>query len=156
MLNFLSSKKNEKNFMSSNCSGNNIPTLIPYLSVKNAKKSIEFYQLAFGFSLENFSDPKTECSEGEGQHVEIRYKDVLIMFAPEGAWAGQSKAPATLGVLSSITLYLCCDDVDALYKQALQAGAKSLMEPQDTFWGDRCCKLEDLNGFEWMFSKKLA
>ena len=34
-------------------------------------------------------------------------------------------------------MFLYVDDVDAVYKQAIDAGATSTMEPADQFWGDR-------------------
>ncbi len=34
-------------------------------------------------------------------------------------------------------------DVDALYERALKAGAKSLMAPEDMFWGDRYAQVAD-------------
>ncbi|MBP9752242.1 MAG: glyoxalase/bleomycin resistance/extradiol dioxygenase family protein [Proteobacteria bacterium] len=126
-----------------------LPTLTPYLTVKNAKDAITFYENAFGFVWHN----KNECKE-EPEHVEMSYKDAFIMFAQEGAFGGTTKAPITLGVECSMNLYLYCDDVDAFFKNSLKHGAISLMEPHDAFWGDRVCALKDLNGFMWMFAKK--
>lgn len=131
---------------------NKIPTMIPYLTVQNADKSISFYEAAFGFVTKEV----VKDENGETTHVEMFYKDVLIMFAPEGAYDSPVKAPKTLNVMPSICLYLYCDDVDAIYQQALNAGASSLMGPQDIFWGDRICQISDLNGFQWMFAKALA
>lgn len=131
---------------------NKIPTMIPYLTVQNANESIKFYETAFGFVTKE----AIKGENGETTHAEMLYKDVLIMFAPEGAYSSPVKAPKTLNVLPSICLYLYCDDVDAMYQQALNARASSLMEPQDSFWGDRICQVSDLNGFQWMFAKPLA
>lgn len=130
----------------------NPPTMIPYLTVKNARKAIGFYEDAFGFKLLNVSE--VDRSE-EVSHVEMQYKDVLIMFAPEGVFGCTTKAPVTLGAEPPMNLYLYCDDVDTLYKNALKAGAVSLMEPNDAFWGDRVCQLKDPDGFMWMFAKTL-
>lgn len=122
------------------------PTLIPCFTVIDSKKSIEFYKSAFGFT----------CARPEDDYIEMRYKDVVIMFGKEGQFEGDtSKAPKTSGVKIPLTLYIYCDDVDAFYKNALKNGAKSLAEPQDTFWGDRFCKLEDIDGYEWSFAKRI-
>ncbi|MBY0281889.1 MAG: VOC family protein [Alphaproteobacteria bacterium] len=131
----------------------NLPTMIPYLTVKNARNSLDFYKRAFGFTLLN----STEVDNGgEICHVEMQYKDVLIMFAPEGAFGGTTKAPVTLGTEPSMNLYLYCDNVDTFFNHALKAGATSLMEPNDAFWGDRVCQLKDPDGFMWMFAKTLT
>lgn len=128
-----------------------LPTMIPYLAVRNAKESIRFYEEAFGFEWVNSQEVD---ANGDIQHVEMRYKDVWIMFAQEGAFGGKTLSPKTLGTECSMNLYLYCDDVDALYQRGVKAGAESLMGPNDAFWGDRVCQLKDLNGFMWMFAKK--
>jgi uncharacterized glyoxalase superfamily protein PhnB len=40
-------------------------------------------------------------------------------------------------------IYLYVTDYDAVYKQALEAGAASLMEPKDQSYGDRSCGVND-------------
>src|SRR4051812_44577873 len=94
------------------------PWLVPYLTVKDADKSLEFYAKAFGFSKRDV----VPGEDGKTMHAEMTYKDVLIMFSPEGY--GQTRCPATSGVASPVTLYVYCEDVDALCKQAEAAGAK--------------------------------
>lgn len=128
------------------------PTMIPYLTVQDAAQSLNFYQDAFAFTLKEAA----KDSNGEITHVEMSYRDVLIMFAPEGAYNAPIKAPRTLGVMPSICLYFYCDDVDQFYQKALEAGAISLMAPHDSFWGDRVCQVADLNGFHWMWAHKLS
>lgn len=51
------------------------------------------------------------------------------------------------GVASSIWLYV--PDVDASYKQAVDAGAHPIMPPTNMFWGDRYTKVRDPFGHEW-------
>jgi PhnB protein len=41
------------------------------------------------------------------------------------------------------------EDCDATYKRAIAAGAKSLREPADQFYGDRMAGFEDPFGFQW-------
>ncbi len=53
------------------------------------------------------------------------------------------------------TFYVYCGDVDALYAQALAAGAISVMPPADQFWGDRYCMVEDPDGYRWGFATRL-
>jgi uncharacterized glyoxalase superfamily protein PhnB len=40
-------------------------------------------------------------------------------------------------------------DVDATYKSAIDAGATSMMEPGDQFYGDRTAGVRDPFGNEW-------
>jgi uncharacterized glyoxalase superfamily protein PhnB len=46
-------------------------------------------------------------------------------------------------------VYLYVPDVDALYAQALRAGAKSLSEPKDQSYGDRSAGVQDEWGNMW-------
>jgi len=41
------------------------------------------------------------------------------------------------------------EDCDAVYEKALAAGAKSLREPADQFYGDRMAGIADPFGFHW-------
>jgi PhnB protein len=47
----------------------------------------------------------------------------------------------------TITLYV--EDVDTVYKRAIDAGGKSNMPVADQFWGDRYGTLTDPFGHKW-------
>ena len=46
--------------------------------------------------------------------------------------------------------------MDTFYEKALQQGAKSLSAPEDMFWGDRMCSLQDPEGYSWYFATHLG
>ena len=48
-----------------------------------------------------------------------------------------------------VTMHLYVEDVDAFFKQAVDAGAKVTMPLADMFWGDRYGVLEDPFGHHW-------
>jgi len=50
-----------------------------------------------------------------------------------------------------VMLYLYVPDVDAAYQRALKAGATSIMEPADQFYGDRSGGVKDTAGNSWFF-----
>ena len=56
-------------------------------------------------------------------------------------------APHIPAMPTAIHLYI--PDVDAAYQRALDAGAKSLMEPADQPYGERGAGVEDLSGNRW-------
>ena len=121
--------------------------LSPCLTVRDAAAALEFYQKAFGFQKKDvYPGP-----DGKIMHAEVTWKDAVIMFGPE-CDQNQSKAPVSTGVHPPVSLYLYCEDVDALYARATAAGAKSETPPQDMFWGDRVCKLIDPDGHSWGFA----
>jgi len=128
-----------------------IPQLSPYLTVSDGTKSIDFYRNAFGFEIED----EVKDDAGKPMHVSMRKQDAYIMFSPEGAYGGAKKTPVNLGVTMPINMYVYCEDTDELYKQAVAYGATTIMEPQDSFWGDRFCAVSDIDGYEWCFATVL-
>lgn len=52
-------------------------------------------------------------------------------------------------------LYLYVPDCDAVYRQALAAGATSVQEPKTQFYGDRHGCVKDLCGNLWWMSMHL-
>jgi PhnB protein len=46
-------------------------------------------------------------------------------------------------------IYVYVKDVDATYKRAIAAGAGSLREPTDEFYGDRSSGVTDRSGNQW-------
>ena len=50
---------------------------------------------------------------------------------------------------SPVTIHLYVTDTDAIFNQAVEAGATVTMPPADMFWGDRYGKLVDPFGHHW-------
>jgi uncharacterized glyoxalase superfamily protein PhnB len=130
----------------------NMPQMSPYLVVRDIKKSMDFYNKALGFEIEH----QSKDENGEPEHVSMRFGESIIMFCQEGAWGTIKKSPATQNILMPINMYLYCKDADALYKQALANGAKSMVEPSDAFWGDRFCSVLDPDNYEWCLATSLS
>ncbi|MBU9613255.1 glyoxalase/bleomycin resistance/extradiol dioxygenase family protein [Burkholderia multivorans] len=128
-----------------------VPWLTPYLTVRNARASIDFFQAAFGFALRDVLD-----EDGAIMHVEMVYRgQLIVMFAPEGAFGSTARTPKSANAIAPQSFYLYVDDVDATWQRALDAGAKSLTAPQDQFWGDRFAQIEDLDGYRWALARQL-
>jgi uncharacterized glyoxalase superfamily protein PhnB len=125
-----------------------MPWVSPYLVVKDAEAALEFYQRAFGFTKRD----AITGEDGKVVHAEMTWHDAVIMFGPERAYGHPSQSPASLGVNSPMWLYIYCDDVDALFARAVAAGAQPMREPEDSFWGDRFCRLIDPSGHTWSFA----
>lgn len=126
------------------------PWLVPALVVRDADAALAFYSEAFGFE-KAFAMPGPD---GKTKHAEMTWHDCRIMFSPE--FGGKCQAPITTGMRPSVALYLYCDDVDALCRQAEAAGAEVETPPQDMFWGDRMCTLIDPDGHIWSFATNVA
>ena len=46
-------------------------------------------------------------------------------------------------------------EIDATYRRAMEAGCKSVQEPQDMFWEARFAMLSDPFGHRWMLNAPL-
>ena len=119
-------------------------TVTPYLTIRGAAQAIEFYKRAFGAKEVG----RMPGPDGQSvMHAELAIGDSKVMLSDEFPQMGV-RSPATLGgTTASIFLYVA--DVDAAFKRAIDAGAKTLMPPTDMFWGDRFGKLADPFGHEW-------
>ncbi len=116
-------------------------TVTPYLVVSNAAEALEFYAKAFG-AKEKVRMPGPD---GRIMHAEFQIGDSMIMMGEENP---QSKSPQTLGG-SPVSIFLYVEDVNSLFNQAVNAGARGEMPPQDMFWGDRFGTLTDPFGHHW-------
>lgn len=131
----------------------NMPWLTPYLTVRDVQVAMDFYARAFGF------EAGTTMPDDNGTlvHGEMSYQsEVVVMMGLEGAWGSTARAPATSGTESPVGLYVYCEDVDALFDRARDAGAKVIGAPQDMFWGDRVAHVQDPDGHSWTFARHLA
>lgn len=128
------------------------PWMSSYLTVQDADRAIRFYEDALGFTLMD----STRDSDGKVLHAEMRFHDQLIMFAPEGAFGGTTKAPVTMSLASPVTFYIYVDDVDVAFQHAIQYGAKASQEPTNAFWGDRYAMVTDPDGYAWSLAKNIG
>lgn len=118
-------------------------TVTPHLICAGAAEAIEFYKQAFGaVELSRMLSP-----EGKVMHASIRIGDSVIMLNDETPqW--ESYGPKHLKG-SPVTIHLYVEDADAVFAQAVKAGAKPTMPLEDMFWGDRYGKVEDPFGHQW-------
>ena len=92
-------------------------TVTPYLIVRNAARAIEFYKKAFGATeLMRMAEPS-----GRIGHAEIRIGDSPIMLADEVPEMG-FRSPESFGG-SPVSILLYVEEVDAVFNQAVAAGA---------------------------------
>ena len=118
-------------------------TATPYLVLQNAADAIEFYNKAFGATeLMRLASPG-----GKIGHAEIKIGDSPIMLADEFPDMGY-RGPRALGG-SPVSIMLYVEDVDALFNQAVAAGATVRRPVKDEFYGDRSGNLEDQFGHVW-------
>ena len=109
-------------------------TVTPFLRVADAARLIDFMKQAFA-ATEAF---RMDGPDGSVAHAEVKIGDSMVMIG---------QAPADQAMQSMLHLYV--PDTDAIYKSALAAGATSIREPADQFYGDRSAGVRDAQGNEW-------
>ena len=110
-------------------------TVTPYLVVQGVAQLIDFLKQAFeAEEIQRMTRP-----DGTISHAEVRIGDSVVMM---GKASGDFKHMPAM-------LHLYVEDTDAVYRRALQAGATSLREPEDQFYGDRTGGVQDSFGNQW-------
>jgi PhnB protein len=114
-------------------------TITPYIVAQDADALIGFMQKTFDAEELFRSGPG---SEG-GLHCEVRIGDSMLMVGGGGAgmkWGGTPMPSA---------FHVYVPDCDATYARALEAGATSVHEPVDQFYGERSATAKDAAGNSW-------
>ncbi len=117
--------------------------ITPHLVCAGAANAIEFYKKAFGA----VEEARLPGPDGKIMHAMIRINGDAVMLVDEMPQWGALGPKALKG--SPVTIHLYVDNVDAVVKRAVDAGAKITMEVADQFWGDRYGKIEDPFGHHW-------
>ena len=121
------------------------PSVIPYIAVDDAARAIEFYKQAFG-AVETV---RLIGDDGKVSHAEIRIEGSPLMISDESP-ADEALSPRTIGG-SPVMIVLDVEDADALFHQAIAAGASVSRPLQDSFDGAlRTSKVNDPFGHRWM------
>ena len=110
--------------------------ITPYLIVDYAAGFIEFLTSAFG-AVERFRVPMPEGGIGP---AEVEIGSAVFMLSD----ALPPEYPPT-----STLIHLYVPDCDAVYAQAIAAGAVSVAEPADQFYGDRLARITDPRHNQW-------
>ena len=121
-------------------------TIVPYLLVRNAAAAMDYYKKAFGaVEVGRYVQP-----DGRVGHADMTIGDSHFMLADEFPERGYVGPQAIGGTTFGMALYV--DNVDALFKRAIDAGGRVDRAPADQFYGDRTGTLIDPFGHKWSIS----
>lgn len=131
----------------------NAPYLMPYLTVTDPATAMAEYHRNFGLETgQTIAD-----DDGALMFGEMNYRgQMLLMVGKEGAFGDKANAPVRDDIVSPVSLYVYCEDVDTVHERANANGLQVLEQPQNMFWGDRVAKFKDSNGHLWSFATRLA
>ena len=125
------------------------PTVALSLTVKDTARALEFYTKALG-ATELFRMPSPD---GGVAHAEFMIGDTHIYISDESEDWHAFAMPE--GTMASCLFSINTEDCDAAFNQAKAAGAESLSEPTDQFWGMRSAIIKDPFGYRWSFNQKV-
>lgn len=120
-------------------------TVTPHLVVQDTSAAIEFYKKAFG------AEEIVRIPGPDGKrimHAEVQIGNSRVMLCDEFPEMQGCRTPVALNG-TSVTIHIYVNDADAVFSQAVDAGAIAAMPTMDTFWGDRYGKVVDPFGHHW-------
>jgi PhnB protein len=123
--------------------------ITPHIVVQGAERAATFYRDAFGAEeVDRIPTP-----DGRLMSVQLRIGGGMLHLADEFPEMGVLAPPSIGG--TPVVLALEVADADAVFAQAIVAGAKVRQPLADMFWGDRHGQLEDPFGHHWNIAQHL-
>src|SRR5229473_2763664 len=110
-----------------------------FLIVEGAPKLIQFLKQTFDAKVEE----SVNRPDGRIAHAELTVGNSIIMMS--------DATPKYVATASHLYVYL--ENVDLTFKRALEAGASSIQEPADQFYGDRTAGVKDPTGNYWWIAQ---
>ena len=124
-------------------------SITPHIVVRGAERAVDFYRDAFGAEeLERIPTP-----DGRLMSVQLRIHGDVVHLADEFPEMGVLAPPSIGG--TPVVLAIDVEDADAVFAQAVAAGADVRPPLADMFWGDRHGQLDDPFGHRWNIGQHL-
>jgi uncharacterized glyoxalase superfamily protein PhnB len=124
----------------------NRPAVWPILSYTDARAAIAFLTQAFGFEERAVYARDNDPSVVE--HAEMRWPlGGGVMFGS----AGKDDSPFGRRLPGNDSVYVVCDDPDALFERASATGAEVVKGLEDEDYGSRGFTVRDPEGNLWSF-----
>jgi PhnB protein len=117
--------------------------ITPHIVVQGAERAVAFYRSAFG--AEEVS--RIPVPDGRLMSVELRIGEGSLHLADEFAEMGIF-SPVSIGG-TAVVLSLDVADAEAVFAQALAAGATVRQPLAEMFWGELHGQLDDPFGHRW-------
>ena len=125
-------------------------SVVPYLTVRDARAAIDYYAEAFGATAR---DMTLVAPDGVVAHAEVVIGDSHVFLA-EPHDDGVGGAPPDLGG-TAVRMVIETDDPDGMAAKAVELGAELLIPVAHQFYGCRAGRIRDPFGHVWIVSKML-
>ena len=124
-------------------------TVTPHLVVRDAAAASQWYQRALGAEERG----RIPVPGGRFMQIELRFGDSTVMIADEFPELDVLSPLSVGGTVGALAIHT--DDVEVLWRRALEAGAKVSVPLQEMFWGDRHGEIFDPFGHRWGLAQHL-
>jgi uncharacterized glyoxalase superfamily protein PhnB len=112
------------------------------LYVENVEATLAFYVKAFGF-VQKFITPEKDYGELETGGTTLAFASYTV-----AEYNGIALEKRKLEALPSpFEITFVADDIESAWKQAVEAGAEVVKEPEQKPWGQTVGYFRDINGF---------
>jgi PhnB protein len=116
----------------------------PHLTIDGAATAIDFYKDVFGAS----ERMRMGIPGGVVAHAEIEIGGSVIMIGDANLPIETDPSPKSLGG-SPVALFVYVENVDDVFRRAVERGAVAVADPEDHFYGDRVATIDDPYGHRW-------
>lgn len=124
--------------------------MLPFLTVTDVRKALDFYQAAFGFETAYANE-----DGGRIVHAEMKYQgQTALLLTLEGMHSKPVKAPGA-GAELPVLFFVYIKNVAAAYENALRLGATGVHAPATVPWGERHAHIQDPFGYRWQLAEAL-
>jgi len=124
-------------------------SVTPIIYLSGAAAAIEFYERAFGArELKRVPGPGDTVA-----HAEISIGDCAVVVVDQLAGSGRSGHGEVLSPRIELLIYT--DDVDRMFRRAVESGARVTMPLTNVFWGDRYGRVMDPFGQVWSLATRI-
>jgi len=125
------------------------PPVSVSLTVKDGNAALDFYEKAFGAKiLCRMASPSGGLGHGEFEIGATR----IYISDPCSDWHAKALPEEAM---APCVLSIPVENCDTAFKKAIAAGGKSLMEPENRFWGIRTGMILDPFGYRWSLGQFL-
>jgi PhnB protein len=116
-------------------------TVTPYLIVPDPDGTLAFIEEAFGGTTR----ARHADDDGKVWHAEVLIGESVIMIGGSNDDFPPNRS----------TIHLYVDDVDRVFRSAVEAGGTPVREPEDQHYGDRSGGVNDPWGTQWWVARPI-
>lgn len=119
------------------------------LGVENLERAVAFYRDGLGLATDGIVG--SEFENGAVAFFDLQDRLKLAVW-PRSSMAADTGIPLRIGGPLEFTIghnVSSKEEVDAVFQQAISAGATQVKAPEDTFWGGHSAYFLDPDGHLW-------